>query len=316
MAGLAWTDSGSNFLHNPTLSDELRIVLQTVCRFRQFADIEAAIGKHRGQTFNWDVYGDTQTDGGELQENENMPETSFAIGQGTVTIAEWGNSVPYTGKIEALSEHDIRKIVFKTLKNDCNRTLDRAAHAQFDNALLRYVATGAATFNLTTNGTPSGNNNSDLSTTHIKSIADQMQELDIPVYDGEHYFCIARPTTLRAVKDDLEATHMYTSEGWNRVMNGENGRYEGIRFVSQTNIASGTNFATNGLSNDAYFFGADTVTEAVSCPEELRAKVGEDFGRSKGIAWYALLAFGITHADQTSAESIAQARILKWDSAA
>jgi hypothetical protein len=44
--------------------------------------------------------------------------------------------------------------------------------------------------------------------------------------------------------------------------------------------------------------------------------VGEDFGRSKGIAWYALLAFGITHADQTSAESIAQARILKWDSAA
>lgn len=61
---------------------------------------------------------------------------------------------------------------------------------------------------------------------------------------------------------------------------------------------------------------ADTVTEAVAVPEELRAKVGEDYGRSKGIAWYALCAFGITHADNTSAETKSQARIIKWSSAA
>jgi len=314
--GLAWTDTGSNFLANPTLSDELRMVLQTVSRFRQFCDVEAAIGKHRGETFNWNVYGDTTDDGGVLDENAPLPETGFAISQGSVTVAEYGNSVPYTGKLETVSEHDIRKIVFGTLKNDCNRTLDRAAHAQFDATLLRYVATGAAAYNLDTDGTPTGNNNSDLSTAHIKQIADLMQERNIPVFDGEHYFCVARPTTLRAAKDDLEAQHMYTAEGWNRVMNGENGRYEGIRFISQTNIPANTAaWATNSASDDAYFFGADTVTEAIACPEELRAKVGEDYGRSKGIAWYYLGAFGITHADATSAETIAQARIIKWDSA-
>lgn len=157
-------------------------------------------------------------------------------------------------------------------------------------------------------------NDSDLSTVHIKNIADIMQERNIPTYDGEHYFCVARPTTLRAFKDDLEAMNMYTQEGYQRVMNGENGRYEGIRFISQTNIASEA--WSNSKSDAAYFFGADTVTEAIACPEELRAKVGEDYGRSKGIAWYALLAYGITHADTTSAETKAQARILKWDSAA
>lgn len=123
--------------------------------------------------------------------------------------------------------------------------------------------------------------------------------------------CVARPTTLRPFKNDLESMHMYTSEGWNRVMNGENGRYEGIRFVSQTNIASES--WTSGKSDASYFFGADTVTEAVACPEELRAKIASDYGRSKGIAWYALNAFGITHADTTDAGTKAQARILKFD---
>lgn len=314
MAGLAWTDSGSGYLANPTLSDEFRTALQPLSRFRQFCDVEAAIGKNRGQTFQWNVYGDTVDDGGELDENLPMPETSFPISQGTVTITEFGISVPYTGKLEALSEHDIRRIVFQVLKNDCNRTMDRAAHAQFDNAILTYVATSATAYNWTETGIPNGNNDSDLSNTHVKQIADVMQERNIPVFDGEHYVCIARPTTLRALKDDLEALHMYTSEGWNRVMNGENGRYEGIRFISQTNIPS--EGWSGGKSDAAYFFGADTVTEAVACPEELRAKVGDDYGRGKGIAWYYLGQYGITHADTTSAETRAQARIVKWASAA
>jgi len=311
---MKWTDSGSGYLSNPTLSDEFRTSLQPLSRFRQFCDVEAAIGKNRGETFQWNVYGDTADDGGELQENLPMPETNFAIGQGSVTIKEYGNSVPYSGKLESLAEHDIRKIIFQTLKNDANKTFDRNAAAQFDNTLLRYVATGATAYNLDTDGTPTGNSDNDLSNTHVKQIADLMQERSIPVFDGEHYVCIARPTTLRALKDDLEALHMYTAEGWNRVMNGENGRYEGIRFVSQTNIASEA--WANGKSDAAYFFGADTVTEAVACPEELRAKIGDDYGRGKGIAWYAIGAFGITHADATSAETKAQARILKWDSAA
>tara|TARA_R110000765_G_scaffold195825_7_gene301304 strand:+ start:5986 stop:6930 length:945 start_codon:yes stop_codon:yes gene_type:complete len=314
MAGNAWADTGSGYLANPTLSDEFRTSLQPLSRFRQFCDVEAALGKNRGQEFQWNVYGDTVDQGGELEENKPMPESSFPISQGSVIIKERGLSVPYTGKLEALAEHDIRKIVFQTLRNDCNKTMDRAAHEQFDNAILRYVATGPTAYNLDDDGTPTGNNDQAMDTTHVKQIADLMQERNIPVYDGENYMCIARPTTLRPFKDDLETLHSYTSEGWNRVMNGENGRYEGIRFVSQTNILS--KGWTNAKSDAAYFFGADTVTEAVACPEEVRAKIPDDYGRGKGLAWYALNAFGITHADTTDAQTKAQARIVAWDSAA
>lgn len=307
-----WSDTGSGYLANPTLSDEFRTNLQPLSRFRQFCDVEAAIGKNRGETFQWNVYGDTETQGTALNEDERMPETDFPISQGSVTVGEYGTSVPFSGKLDAISEHDIQRIVHKVLRNDANKALDAAAGDQFNAALLRYTATGASAYTLDTDGTVTATNNNDLSTAHVKLIADLMQERNIPVFDGEHYGCIARPTTLRPLKDDLEAQHMYTSEGWNRVMNGENGRYEGIRFITQTNRASES--WTNGLSDAAYFFGADTVTEAVVCPEEIRAKIPDDYGRSKGIAWYYLGGFKITHADTTDANTQAQARILKWDS--
>jgi len=39
-------------------------------------------------------------------------------------------------------------------------------------------------------------------------------------------------------------------------------------------------------------FGEDPVREIVAIPEEVRAKLPEDYGRDKGIAWYAMLGWG------------------------
>jgi hypothetical protein len=51
------------------------------------------------------------------------------------------------------------------------------------------------------------------------------------------------------------------------------------------------------------------VTEAICVPEEIRAKLPGDFGRSRGIAWYYLGGFGLVHTDATNC------RVFKWDSA-
>src|SRR5690606_24658699 len=123
-------------------------------------------------------------------------------------------------------------------------------------------------------------------------------------FDGTHYAAIARPTALRTFKNDLEGIHQYTSEGWQVIMNGEKGRYEGIRFVEQTHIA-----AAGWTNTDrVFFFGQDTVVEAIAIPEEIRGKIPTDFGRSRGIAWYAELGYGLVH------DNAAQARIIRWGS--
>lgn len=108
------------------------------------------------------------------------------------------------------------------------------------------------------------------------------------------------------------------------LMNGEIGRYNDCRLVEQTTVPAGgaadsTTFDPFTDTADpwnaaaapdwAFFFGSDTVCEAIETPEEIRAKMPDDYGRSKGVAWYALLGYGITHTNVT------QARILKWDSA-
>ena len=311
MAGQLWS-AGSGFMATPTLSEELRNSVQPLSRFAQFCDVEVAIGKNAGETYTWNVYGDTAVAGSEtgIDENQKMPETTFPVSQGSITITEFGNSVPYSGKYDNLSEHPVREIIQKTLKNDAAKTLDKAAHAQFDDSLLTMYGTSDTAATLAEDGTFAGAARV-MKLAHIKIIADTMQERNIPVYDGEHYMAIMRPSTLRPVLDELEGIHQYTDAGWVRIMNGEKGRYEGIRFVTQTNIAS----KGYGAGDAAYFFGADTITEAISCPLELRGKIPDDYGRGKGIAWYALEQFGITHNDQTNAETKAQARVLRWGGA-
>ena len=299
------SDSLGGFMYSDNLSKKLRTALQPSVRFRQFADAKEAFGLGVGDNFNWNKYSDVQTEGGELQETDTMPETQFTIDQASLTITEYGNSVPFTKKLDDLSEHPVTEIIHKVLKNDARKVLDRAAYNQFNEAVIRVTSTSATAIGITTNGTPGGSHTHELNLDHVKLISDEMTERDIPTYDGNNYMSVFRPRALRTLKDDLETINQYTSEGWHVIMNGEKGRAEGIRFCEQTNIpdAGFTN------SDRGFFFGSDTVCEAFAIPEEIRGKIPTDYGRSRGVAWYAELGYGIVHDTENDA------RILVWDSA-
>lgn len=313
MAGQVWlTNSLGGYMWSPNLSKVLRFSLQPLCKFRQFADIkDAAVqGKGKGDTFHWNVYSDVATQGSTLTETSTMPETNFTVTQGTMTITEFGNSVPFNSKLDDLSEHPVKEVIQKVLKNDAKKAFDIAAHAEFNKTPLRVIPTGgtdAAAVTLFVNGTVTGINNVAMTNDHVKAIVDIMKERNIPPYEADDYFGMAHPSTLRTFKNNLEAIHKYVQEGFQMIMNGEIGRYESTRFIEQTNIAKAS--WSNGKSNWAFFFGADTVAEGISVPEEMRGKIPTDFGRSRGIAWYYLGGFGLV---QTQAS---QGRIVKWDSA-
>jgi len=102
MAGQIWTtDSLGGFMYSNQLSDTLRVALQPQTKFRQFADVKdaAQAGKKKGETFTWNIYSDVATAGGTLVETNTMAETQFTITQGTLTVNEYGNSVPFSGKV-------------------------------------------------------------------------------------------------------------------------------------------------------------------------------------------------------------------------
>lgn len=305
MAGQVWqTNVLGGYMWSQNLSRKLRTALQPMTRFRQFCDVKEAFGKHKGDTFSWNVYSDVQDQGGEIAETQVVPETNFTISQKSLTVNEYGNSVPFTQTLDDLSEQPLVEIIHKVLKHDARKALDKAAYDQFALTPIRVVGTSSTTITVTENSTPSGAPAGEFTNTHAKLIADEMAEREIPTYDGNNYMALARPTTLRTFKNNLEDIHKYVTEGWHVIMNGEKGRYEGIRYCEQTNIAN--KGWTN--SDEIFFFGADTVVEAVSTPEEIRGKIPSDYGRSRGVAWIARLGYGLVHEDAS------QARILKWDS--
>jgi N4-gp56 family major capsid protein len=314
MAGQVWgTNTLGGYMYSLNLSKVLRYAVQPLVKFRQFCDAKDATqqGKNKGDVFHWNIYSDVVTQGTTLAENVLMPETNFNITQGALTITEYGNSVPFSSKLDDLSEHSVKEVINKVLKNDAKKAFDTAAYNQFNLTPLRVAPTGGTSTNavtLSTAGTTAVTNNVALGKDHVKAIVDIMKERNIPPYEADDYMALGHPTTFRQLKNDLESVHQYTESGFSMIKNGEIGRYESVRFIEQTNVAKSS--WTNNKSNWAFFFGEDTVAEAIAVPEEMRGKIPTDYGRSKGIAWYYLGGFGIVHTDAV------QSRIIKWDSAA
>jgi hypothetical protein len=87
----------------------------------------------------------------------------------------------------------------------------------------------------------------------------------------------------------------------------DGGALDSTTYDAYTNTADAWN---NAVSSWAMFFGDDPVTEAPVIPEEVRAKLPEDYGRDKGAAWYYLGGFGNSYPDASNSRNV------MWDSAA
>jgi N4-gp56 family major capsid protein len=331
MSGQLFTvASEGGYLWAPNLSTYMRTEVQPRCKFRQLCDGKDFIdhGLHRGSQAYWNIYSKIANQGGRLTETQTMPESGFTVTQRSLTVFEGGNSVPYTGRLDALGEHDVTEIIDKALRDDVRKFHDLEAFNQFNACQLRVQAasgTSTTSLTLTTNGATTETNNVAFGTGHHKAIVDLMKERHIPPFSGDDYVAISHPSTFRPMKNSLESVKQYTETGIGQIFRGEVGRYDGARFIEQDYIAKGgaddsttydpsnevADAWNNGLSSWIFYMGDDTVAEALVIPEEIRAKLPGDYGRSRGIAWYYLGGYGLIH----SAGDI-NARILKWDSAA
>lgn len=206
MPGQVWvTNAMGGFMYSDPLSKVLRMHVQPLVKFRQFADVKDAAlqQKGKGDVFHWNIYSDVVAQGATILETNTMPETNFTITQGTMTITEYGNSVPYTGKLDDLSIQPVKEIIGKVLKNDAKKAFDIAAEAQFKLTPLYVVPTGGTSTSavtLTTNGTATATNNVAMGKDHIKAIVDLMKERNIPPYVSDDYIALGLHASLGLLK--------------------------------------------------------------------------------------------------------------------
>jgi N4-gp56 family major capsid protein len=291
---------------SPELTDKLRHTAQPMFRLRQFVDVRDALGKGRGDTFLFDKAGDVATQGGTLIETATIPETSFVTNQGTVIITEYGNSVPFSGKLQALGKFEISSVTEQKLRDDQVKVLESAAGDQFAATEFIAVCSNTATTVITTNGTATASASADLTAANVRQIVDFMKKKNIPKYDGSNYICVASVSALSGMHADSGTggwidLAKYSPQYSQNIFNGEVGTFYGVRFVEETGYLSNT-IGNGSAHGQAVIFGSDNVCESVAIPEEIRLKQSADYGRDLGIAWYALLGFKIIWDYDTDAE--------------
>lgn len=328
MPGQLWSTSADGaYLYSDELSDVFRMSLQPATKFRQLCDAADATDKglHKGDRFYWNRGSNVASQGRRLAETTPIPQTQGSLTQSSLQVVEFGNSVPYTEKLNLMAKQDVVAWIDQMLKDDARKCFDIEAFLQFKNTKLRVAPAGgnnASAVTLDTNGVCVTPNNLAMGTGHVKAIVDLMKERNIPSFRNDDYACVSHVSTFRPFMNGMESIRQYTETGINQIFNGEKGRYEGCRFIEQNQIPKGgaadsTTFDpwsstadnwNNGLSSWAFFFGRDTVMEAVVVPEELRAAIPQDYGRSRAMAWYALLGFGLVH------DVASESRIVMWDS--
>jgi len=298
MAGQYWqVNTAGGYLANPRLSRTIRHAAQPLMKFRQFVRPEPGYGKNVGDRIEFIRISNVVNPGGPLDETQKIPETNVVISKGAVIVREYGNSIPYTGKLEALAEFSVENIWTVALRDDMAKVLDKACYEAFAQAKVKYTPTGTAsapTFEISTNGTPAATATRDITLTDIKNVIDYMKQvLKVPPYDGENYVAIVSSYVARKIMDSNDFIEAAKYGDPERLFRGEIGRIYKCRFVEETNSLSVTLGSTNYIG-ECIIFGADPVVEGVVIPEEIRAKIPEDYGRSKGVAWYYLGGFAIT----------------------
>lgn len=315
-----WVSQGG-FLSNTELSKKFRMQAQPLMKYRQFVDIKDMLGKKSGESVNWLKVSNLGTYGGTLVETNTMHESTQAKSWGTLSVNEYGNSIPMTFKVTELSKFDLEKIIRQGLVDDMYKCTDGEVERQFNATPLRYVGTSTAGYALTTNGTATATNTSILNTYHVRKMVLELKKRNVPGYsslEGD-YSAICSHEAMEGLFGALESVQQYTESGRKKILNGEVGRYFGVRFIedgfasrftySSANRTATAKSWTGSNSLDGYLFGAETVVEAVVVPEEIRSKEVTDYGRSHGLAWYFLGGWKIAWDDEPNA------RIIKWDSA-
>lgn len=294
-----WTfDTPSGVYKNHALSEQLRYAAIAETKFMQFVKPESGYGKKKGESITVTRISQLAVpSNARLSETEVIPEQQLTMTTKSITVSEWGRSVPYTELNEDLGKFNIENIVQKTLRDQMGLVMDNAAAATMkgvDNK-VKATPTGASAISFGTNGSAPATASANLNVYHVEQIRDYMfSTLRMPTFDGGDYIAIVSTKAKRGLISDTnwEKWHQYTNP--EAKYNGEIGRLEGIRFIETNNTDALNNaVGSGGVLGEAVFLGADAVVMAVVQDPELRAELPKDFGRQKAVAWYGVLDFGV-----------------------
>lgn len=296
MATFQWQfDAPTGVYKQHALSRKIYMAALEDAKFMDFIQPIEGFGKKMGENVTLTrISTMTEPTSANLTEGERIPEDTYAISTTSITVVEIGRSVPFTSFAQDLSFFDLENGIQRRLKNQMAQVMDTKAAVAFRTAQVKYIPTGLSAGTFDTDGSATTSATANWNVFHAEEVYDYLFDtLNAPPWSGEDYIGIFRTLAHRGVKRDpaWEEWHKYTDPQVKA--NGEVGRIENIRHIVTNHNLALRQRGTNSVLGEGVVFGQDAVAMAEVLTPELRAAVGADFGRSKAVAWYGILEFGI-----------------------
>lgn len=301
----SWTSDGvSGVYKNHKLSSKIRMAAIAEAKLMQFVTPEEGYGRNNGESVTITrVSNVTVPTSTLLVEGVRISEDNVSLSTQAITVAENGRAIPYTNLAVDLAHFDLKNAIQRKLRDQLKLSMDISAAAAFKEGQVKAIPSALSTTTFDTDGTASTAATVNLNMYHVESIRDYMfSTLNIDPYMGDDYMCVLITKAKRGLLRDPQWQDWKKYTDPSAKFNGEIGRIENIRFV-ETNHTSALSDSkgTGSVLGEAVFFGADPVRMAVAQDPELRAKESEDYGRSKGVAWYGIYGFGQIWKDSANA---------------
>lgn len=295
MAQFQWQfDAPTGTFKQHALSRRLYLAALENSTFMDHVQPIEGFGKKQGENVTLTrIQNITEPTSIDLTEGVRIPEDDYSITTTSITVVEIGRAVPFTSFAEDLSFFDIENSIQNKLTEQMRLGLDTKVATAFKTAQVKYVPTGLTSNNITTNGTAGAAATANMNVFHVEEIRDYLFDtLHTPQVDG-NYIGIFRTLGLRGIKRDpaWEEWHKYTDPA--AKFNNEIGRIEEVRFIETNHNRALGKVGTSSVLGEGVVFGMDGVAMAEAETPELRAAMPQDFGRSKAVAWYGILEFGI-----------------------
>lgn len=288
----SWTyDAPSGVFKNHALSAQIRYAAIAQCKFMQFVNPESGFGKKKGENVTITrVSNVTVPTSDQLVEQERIPEDTISLSTQSITAVERGRAIPYTSLATELAYMDLENAIQKKLRDQLSLSMDKLAASASKVGKVKAYLPGTSSITFTTNGTAGGSSLVNINTYHVEAVRDYLfSTLNVAPYSGDDYICLIATKGKRGIIRDPQWIDWKKYTDPEAKYNGEIGRFENCRFieVNNTSSLSGT-LGTGSVQGEAVFFGDDPLAMAVVQEPELRAKESEDYGRSKGVAWYGI----------------------------
>jgi len=288
-------DAPSGVFKSHAMSRRLHMAALENAVFMDFVRPVDGYGRKKGDTVTLTrIATISEPTSASLSEAERIPEDSYSISTTSITVVELGRAVPFTSFAEDLTWFDLQSGVQRRLRDQMKLVLDTKAAAAFKTAKVKYIPTGLAAGTFDTDGTASTAATANWNVFHVEEARDYLFDtLQTPPWEGEDYVAIFRTLGLRGIKRDpaWEEWHKYTNP--QAKFNNEIGRIENIRHIETNHSNALAKKGTGSVLGEGVIFGEDAIAMAEVMSPELRAGMAQDFGRSRAVAWYGILEFGI-----------------------